>query len=95
MPVFTFTAGKLEWKDEIIVEVMVDKGYKLPTRTYLRPTLQYINALGGGVLLDMFNEDEIKKLTFDYITMRYEGKDSVVIDEENEELEEDYDLEDI
>ena len=79
---------------------MVDKGYKLPTRTYLRPTLQYINALGGGVLLDMFNEDEIKKiifqqLTFDYITMLYEGKDSVVIDEENEELEEDYDLEDI
>lgn len=74
---------------------MVDKGYKLPTRTYLRPTLQYINALGGGVLLDMFNEDEIKKLTFDYITMLYEGKDSVVIDEENEELEDDYDLEDI
>lgn len=74
---------------------MVDKGYKLPTRTYLRPTLQYINALGGGVLLDMFNEDEIKKLTVDYITMLYEGKDSVVIDEENEELEEDYDLEDI
>lgn len=75
------------WKE------MVDKGYKLPTRTYLRPTLQYINALGGGVLLDMFNEDEIKKLTVDYITMLYEGKDSVVIDEENEEFEEDYDLE--
>ena len=74
---------------------MVDKGYKLPTRTYLRPTLQYINVLGGGVLLDMFNEDEIKKLTVDYITMLYEGKDLVVIDEENEELEEDYDLEDI
>ena len=43
----------------------------------------------------MFNEDEIKKLTVDYITMLYEGKDLVVIDEENEELEEDYDLEDI
>ena len=66
---------------------MVDKGYKLPTRTYLRPTLQYINALGGGVLLDMFNEDEIKKFIFDYITMLYEGKDSVVIDEENEEFQ--------
>ena len=44
---------------------MIDKGYKLPTRSYLRPTVQYINALGGGVLLDVFDENEIKKITVD------------------------------
>lgn len=72
------------WKE------MINKYGKLPTRTYLRPTLQYINALGGGVLLDMFGEDEIRKLVVDYITMLYEGKDSVIINEESSEsVEED------
>ena len=55
---------------------MIDKGYKLPTRSYLRPTVQYINALGGGVLLDVFDENEIKKITVDYITF----SSSVTID---------------
>ena len=54
---FTIVSGFIKgWKE------MLDKGYKLPTRSYLRPTLQYINALGGGVLLDVFDEKEIKKL---------------------------------
>ncbi|MCR5684528.1 MAG: hypothetical protein K6G81_03790 [Lachnospiraceae bacterium] len=38
----------------------VDRYGSLPTRTYLRLTLQYINALGGGVLLDMFESEEIE-----------------------------------
>ena len=64
---------------------MIDKGYKLPTRSYLRPTVQYINALGGGVLLDVFDENEIKKITVDYITFLYEGKESIVTEEENDD----------
>ena len=68
---------------------MLNKGYKLPTRNYLRPTVQYINALGGGILLDMLEEDEIKNITVDYITQLYEGKDSVVVDDELEEYDED------
>lgn len=82
---FTIVSGIIKgWKE------MIDKGYKLPTRNYLRPTLQYINALGGGILLDMFDENEIQKITVDYITFLYEGKDSVVIDD----LAVDYDEED-
>lgn len=60
---FTIVSGIIKgWRE------MIDKGYKLPTRSYLRPTVQYINALGGGVLLDVFDENEIKKITVDYIT---------------------------
>ena len=82
---FTIVSGIIKgWKD------MLDKGYKLPTRNYLRPTLQYINALGGGILLDMFDENEIRKITVDYITMLYEGNGFVVTDES----EDDYDEED-
>lgn len=58
---FTIVSGIIKgWRE------MINKGYKLSTRGYLRPTLQYINAL-GGVLLDVFDEVEIKKITVDYI----------------------------
>lgn len=80
---FTIISGLIKgWKE------MLDKGYKLPTRSYLRPTLQYINALGGGVLLDVFDEKEIKKITVDYITALYEGKDSGVVNDEFTEFDE-------
>ncbi len=85
---FTIVSGIIKgWKE------MIDKGYKLPTRNYLRPTLQYINALGGGVLLDMFDEDEIRKIMVDYITVLYEGKDSAVVSEEANE--DDYEEDDV
>ena len=77
---FTIVSGIIKgWRE------MIDKGYKLPTRSYLRPTVQYINALGGGVLLDVFDENEIKKITVDYITFLYEGKDLIVTEEENDD----------
>lgn len=86
---FTIVSGIIKgWKE------MIDKGYKLPTRSYLRPTLQYINALGGGVLLDMFDEEEIKKITVDYITLLYEGKESAVVSDETDEIDEDDSIED-
>ena len=82
---FTIISGIIKGRKD-----MSDKYGKLPTRIYLRPTLQYLNALGGGVLLDMFEEDEIRKIVVDNITMIYEGKDSVLIeDDDMNESEED------
>ena len=79
----TIVAGIIKgWKD------LIDKGYKLTTRTHLRPTLQYINALGGGILLDMLSEDDIKKIMIDYVLWLYEGKDTVVVNEIDIEYEE-------
>lgn len=76
---FTIVSGIIKgWKE------MTDKGYKLPTRTYLRPAMQYINALGGGILLDIYSEDEIKNIMIDYITMLYEGNVSVVNEDDIE-----------
>lgn len=80
---FTIISGIIKgWKE------LIDRGYKLPTRKYLRPTLQHINALGGGVLLDIYNEEEIRKIMVDYVTMLYEGKDIVVMDADEVEYEE-------
>lgn len=80
---FTIVSGIIKgWKE------MIDKGYKLPTRNYLRPALQYINALGGAVLLDMLDENEIRKITVDYITLLYEGNGFAVVDEVTDDYEE-------
>ena len=37
------------------------------------------------MLLDVFDENEIKKITVDYITFLYEGKESIVTEEENDD----------
>lgn len=79
---FTIISGIVKgWKE------LKDRGYKLPTRTYLRPTLQHINALGGGVLLDIYTEKEIKKIMVDYVTMLYEGKNTLVMEDDGVEYE--------
>lgn len=81
-------------------KIFTDRGIKLTVKEYFRPALQYMNALGGGILLDMLEEDEIKDIFVDYITQLYnKGKNGEVfgkadnyydeIDiEENEENEE-------
>lgn len=52
-------------------KLFTDRGIKLTTRDYFRPALQYMNALGGGILLDMLDEDEIKEIFVDYISQLY------------------------
>lgn len=52
-------------------KLFTDRGIKLTTREYFRPALQYMNALGGGILLDMLDEDEIKEIFVDYISQLY------------------------
>ena len=39
-----------------------DRGIHVSNREHIRPTAQYLNAVGGGVLLDMYSSNEIKKL---------------------------------
>ena len=68
-------------------KIFSDRGIKLPTREYFRPALQYLNALGGGILLDVLSEDEIKDVFFDFIHQLH-SKDkpkAVIIEEYSEE----------
>ena len=61
----------------------------LPEKEVLRPTMQYLNAVGGALLLDALPEKEITKLTVDKINSLLSGKDSVlgVFDEDEDEDE--------
>lgn len=49
------------------------QGGKLTVREYLRPALQYLNALGGGVLLDFLSEGEIQEITYAFIMQLLKG----------------------
>lgn len=44
-----------------------DHKIHITTKEYIRPTAQYLNALGGALLLDMFSAEEIRKLVIDRI----------------------------
>lgn len=72
-------------------KIFSDRGIKLPTREYFRPALQYLNALGGGILLDVLSEEEIKDVFFDFIhQLHSKDKPKAVIiedysDDDNEE----------
>lgn len=44
-----------------------DRGIPVSNREHIRPTAQYLNAVGGGVLLDMFSASEIKKMVVERI----------------------------
>ena len=53
---------------------LLDQGYKLSAQDYLRPALKHINALGGGILLDVYSEEEIREIMIDYVKNLYRVK---------------------
>lgn len=46
-----------------------DRGIRVANREHIRPTAQYLNAVGGGYLLDMYSSGEIKKMVVERISM--------------------------
>lgn len=55
------------------------KGLKLSTRTHIRPTLQFLNAIGGGVILDCLSTEDIAKLMIDNIEKILQGEPSNMV----------------
>lgn len=69
-----------------------EKGIYLPVREVLRPTLQYLNAIGGAILLDALSTKEITKITVDKINNLLKGSFSALtVDYEDDESDEDFD----
>ena len=65
-----------------------DRGISILNREHIRPTAQYLNAIGGGVLLDMFTADEIKNMVIKRIGMAMKGAE-FGLSEEGGEIAED------
>lgn len=61
---------------------------KLTIREYFRPMMQDFNALGGGVLLDIYSEEEIEKIVYDYIVSLIIKESPIVSDNNDDDIDE-------
>lgn len=63
-----------------------EENTQLSHREHIRPSLQFLNAVGGGVVLDCLNEDEIADMLIDNIYGILQGdQQGVEIETESEE----------
>lgn len=49
------------------MEFFKNKGQKLLMKDHIRPTMQYMNALGGGILLDALTSEDVTNLVIENI----------------------------
>lgn len=66
-----------------------EKEIKLSMKEHIRPTLQYLNALGGAALLDIYFADEIKNIIVENIAKIQNGGQSDLVQEEEDNEEDD------
>ena len=80
-----------------------ERGTYVSDRYHIRPTAQYLNAIGGGVLLDMFSAEEIKMLVIERLALLIKGNDSGLLDDvytndelnDNENLDNTFDAQEV
>lgn len=71
------------------LEFFRERNQKIVVREHLRPTLQYMNALGGGVLLDALNSDDIAAIVTENIGRIIKGGQSDFFQNESENSSQD------
>ncbi len=71
-----------------------DRGTHVATREHIRPTAQYLNAVGGGLLLDIFSADEIKKMVVERLGLLIKGADSGMMADMNDDPDERFERDD-
>lgn len=65
-----------------------EENTQLSLKEHIRPSLQFLNAVGGGVVLDCLDEDEIADMLIDNIYGILQGDEQgVEIEDESEEYE--------
>lgn len=70
-----------------------DKNQKIVVRDHIRPTMQYLNALGGGILLDALTSEDISAIVIENIGRLKNGVQGDFF-EETETLEDNDDFDD-
>lgn len=68
------------------LEYLQEEGIKYSPKNHLKPVMRYINAVGGGTLLDCWSSEDIKEIFIKRMTMTINGKDSM--DNEDDDIEE-------
>lgn len=60
-------------------EYFNSRNKKISVRNQLRPTMQKLNAVGGGLILDCLSSEEIRDIMIDNITSIMEGRHDTLI----------------
>lgn len=66
-----------------------DEGIQLVTKDHIRPTLQLLNAIGGTVILDCLDSDEIADIFIDNVQSIIQGDKQGMEYEDTDNLEDD------
>lgn len=75
-------------------EYFSSRNKKISVRNQLRPTMQKLNAIGGGLILDCLSSEEIRDIMIDNIASIIEGRHDTLVsnedvfEDENEEISE-------
>lgn len=75
------------------IKFFEERDIKLSVAEHIRPTLQYLNAIGGATLLDMYSSDEIKSIVIENIRRIQSGVQGDLIDAEENDVEENFEIE--
>jgi len=70
-----------------------ERDIKIYMIEHIRPTLQYLNAIGGATLLDMYTSEEIQNIIVENIIRIQNGKQDEFIHVEDNNIEEKIDFE--
>lgn len=67
------------------IKYFKDEGTQITLREHIRPSLQLLNAVGGGIILDCLSEEEIAEIFIDNIYAIIQGdKQGMVVDIDDE-----------
>ena len=72
-----------------------DRNIHVATREHIRPTAQYLNAIGGGILLDMLSAEEIKTIVVEHLSTLISGIDPGIISELTIDPDDNVDIEEV
>lgn len=77
------------------LRIFIEEGKKLMVKEHIRPALQYLNAVGGSVVLDCIDREEITDIFTNAVTAIMQGDTPTLnLNNNNEETEDDIDYSD-
>lgn len=70
------------------IKYFKDEGTQITLREHIRPSLQLLNAVGGGIILDCLSEEEIAEIFIDNIYAIIQGDEQGMVVDIDDEVDE-------
>lgn len=74
------------------IKYFKDEGVQITLREHIRPSLQLLNAVGGGLILDCLSEDDIAEIMIENIYAIIQGDEQSIVSENSDDENDDNDI---